>query len=99
MILPGFDSLLAFNALREYYQSGNYDVIIYDGRGDLETLRLLGIPDALNWYFQRFYQMFEVMSLSKIADSIGGPLASAFVTANLDSRKLQAGTQSSSRMD
>ncbi len=89
MILPGFDSLLAFNALRQYYQSNQYDVIVYDGRGDLETLRVLGTPDTLNWYFRRFHPLFEFASLSKIADSMGGPLASAFIAANLDSRKLQ----------
>jgi anion-transporting ArsA/GET3 family ATPase len=91
IIPPGLDSLLAFNALREYYQSGDYDVIVYDGRGDLETLRMLGIPEILDWYFRRFRQLFDFLNLSKMADSIGGPLASALLTANLDQQKLQAG--------
>jgi anion-transporting ArsA/GET3 family ATPase len=89
IILPGFDSVLAFNALRQYYMSGDYDVIIYNGRGDLETLRLLGVPDVLNWYFHRFRQVFEALDLSKIADSIGGPIASALITANVDTKKIE----------
>lgn len=91
ILLPGFDSLLSFNAMRQYYQSGKYDIIIYDGRGDLETLRMLGIPGMLNWYFQRFGEAFEGFSIQKIADSIGGPVASALISANIDTEKLQQG--------
>ncbi|MFH7030021.1 MAG: ArsA family ATPase [Heteroscytonema crispum UTEX LB 1556] len=93
IILPGFDSLFAFNALRKYYQSQDYDVIIYDGRGDLESLRMLGIPDIVDWYFRRFREVFESLDISKIADSLGGSIASAFVTANMDSRKVKEGIE------
>jgi len=93
IILPGFDSLLSFNALRKYYQSGDYEVIIYDSRGDLETLRMLGIPNVLEWYFRRFERMFEGLDLNKIADSIGGPIASAFLSANIDTQKLKQGLE------
>ncbi|PMB47488.1 anion-transporting ATPase [Fischerella thermalis CCMEE 5330] len=93
ILLPGFDSLLYFNAMRQYYQSGDYEVIVYDSRGDLETLRMLGIPGMLDWYFQRFGKMFEGFSLHKIADSIGGPIASAIVSANVDAAKVQQGLE------
>ncbi|PMB47355.1 anion-transporting ATPase [Fischerella thermalis CCMEE 5205] len=93
MLLPGFDSLLFFNAMRQYYQSDDYEVIVYDGRGDLETLRMLGIPGMLDWYFQRFGKMFEGFSLHKIADSIGGPIASAIISANVDAAKVQQGLE------
>jgi len=89
ILLPGFDSLLSFNAMRQYYQSGEYDIIVYDGRGDLETLRMLGIPGMLHWYFQRFGKALEGFNVQKIADSIGGPLASALISANVDTEKLQ----------
>ena len=89
IILPGFDSALAFNALRQYYTSGDYDIIVYDGRGDLETLRLLGVPDVLDWYLHRFRQVFEAMDVAKVAESIAGPLASALVSANMDTKKLE----------
>jgi arsenite-transporting ATPase len=89
IFLPGFDSALAFNALRQYYSNGEYDIIVYDGRGDLETLRLLGIPNVADWYLQRFRKVLEAMDVAKVAESIGGPLASALVTANLDTKKLE----------
>jgi anion-transporting ArsA/GET3 family ATPase len=88
MILPGLDSFLAFHALSQYYTSGDYDVIVYDGRGDLETLRLLGIPNVLEWYFRRFRQVFEAMDVAKVAETLAGPIASAFVTANLNTKKI-----------
>jgi anion-transporting ArsA/GET3 family ATPase len=89
ILLPGFDSALAFNALRQYYTSGEYDIIVYDSRGDLETLRLLGIPNVADWYLQRFRTLFEAMDLAKVAESVAGPLASALVTANLDTKKME----------
>lgn len=88
IILPGFDSILAFNALCQYYTRDDYDVIVYDGRGDLETLRLLGVPNVLDWYFRRFRRLFQSLDIAKVAESIAGPLASALVTANLDTRKM-----------
>jgi len=89
ILLPGFDSALAFNALRQYYTSGEYDIIVYDSHGDLETLRLLGIPNVADWYLQRFRTVFEAMDLAKVAESVAGPLASALVTANLDTKKME----------
>ncbi len=89
LILPGLDAALAFNALRQFYTSGDYDVIVYRGRGDLETLRLLGVPNILEWYFRRFRRVFEAMDVAKIADSIGGPLAAAMVSANLDTKQIE----------
>ena len=92
MILPGLDSALAFNALRQYYASGDYEVIIYDGQGDLETLRVLAIPNAFDWYFRRFRQVFEALDLGKAAITLfGGPLASAILSANVDNKKLRQG--------
>lgn len=89
MILPGFDSILAFNALCQYYMHGDYDVIIYEGRGALETLRLLGLPNALDWYFRRFHRLFQSLDVAKIAESIAGPIAAAFVSANIDTEKVE----------
>ncbi len=91
MILPGVDSLLAFNALREYYASGQYAAVIYQGQSDLDTLRMIGIPESLDWYFRRFHQMFDSLDISKIADSLGGPISSAILTANIDSQKIRQG--------
>lgn len=55
-ILPGMDSALGLSFLRERDAESKYDVIIYDGVGDLETLRMLGMPEILGWYLRRFKQ-------------------------------------------
>lgn len=89
IMLPGLDSALAFNALRQYYTSGEYEIIVYCGRGDLETLRLLGVPNTLEWYFRRFRRVFEALDLAKIAESIAGPIAAAVLTANIDSKQIE----------
>ena len=91
VLLPGFDSFLSLNAIAQYYQSGDYEVIVYDSRGDLETLRMLGIPEILNWYLRRFEKIFEELNLTKIVDSIGGPIATAIISANVDTEKLHEG--------
>ena len=91
IILPGFDSFLTFNALRQYYQSDRYDVIIYNAQGNLETLRMLSIPGALDWYFRRFHQIFADLDIGKIANLIGGPLAAAMLSANVDNQKMKEG--------
>jgi len=50
MVLPGMDSALVLNAIREYDASGKYDVIVYDGSGDSSTVRMLGMLETLSWY-------------------------------------------------
>ncbi len=56
-ILPGMDQALGLSFLREQDAEGNYDYIIYDGAGDLTTLRMLGMPEILSWYLRRFKQV------------------------------------------
>lgn len=70
-VLPGMDSALALNALREYFESGKYDVIIYNGTGDSYSLRMLGMPESMSWYLRRFRQLFVNSELGKtISDSL-----------------------------
>jgi len=56
-VLPGMDSALALSFIKEQDSTGSYDYIIYDGKGDLETLRMLGMPEILGWYLRRFRQI------------------------------------------
>jgi len=82
--LPGMDSALALNAIREYDASGKYDAIVYDGTGDSSTLRMLGLPESLSWYVRRFRQLFVNSDLGKtIAESpLIQPLISTFFNVN-----------------
>ncbi|WP_414543004.1 ArsA family ATPase [Nostoc sp. CCY0012] len=84
VVLPGMDSALALNAIREYDASGKYDAIIYDGTGDSLTLRMLGMPESLSWYVRRFRQLFVNSDLGKtIAESpLIQPLISSFFNVN-----------------
>lgn len=84
VVLPGMDSALALNAIREYDASGKYDAIVYDGTGDSFTLRMLGLPESLSWYVRRFRQLFVNSDLGKtIAESpLVQPLISSFFNVN-----------------
>lgn len=76
-LLPGMDSALALNAIREYDSSGNYDVIIYDGPGDIHTLRMLGIPEILSWYGRRFRKVLGESDVGKAIAPFIQPITSA----------------------
>ncbi|NJN39403.1 MAG: ArsA family ATPase [Acaryochloridaceae cyanobacterium CSU_3_4] len=81
-ILPGMDSVLALNALREYEVSGAYDVILYDGSGDLTTLRMLGAPEIFSWYARRFRQVFAESDLGRTLSPFVQPITAAVLTVN-----------------
>lgn len=78
-VLPGMEQALALNSLREYYESGNYDVIIFDGSGDLTTLRMFAIPEHLSWYVRRFRDLFLNSDLGKTVSSFIQPISSAIL--------------------
>jgi len=81
-ILPGMDSALALNALREYENSGHYDVIIYDGSGDQATLRMLGMPEILSWYIRRFRKVVEDSDVWKSISPFIQPVTSAILNVS-----------------
>jgi arsenite-transporting ATPase len=54
-VLPGADEVLALLAVREQIDSGRYDLVVVDCAPTAETLRLLALPDALNWYMRRIW--------------------------------------------
>jgi anion-transporting ArsA/GET3 family ATPase len=79
-ILPGMDSAIALNALRQYDASGKYDVIVYDGTGDITTLRMAGMADSLSWYLRRFVAVVEESDLWKTIAPIMQPAMAAVLT-------------------
>jgi anion-transporting ArsA/GET3 family ATPase len=78
-ILPGMDSAIALNALRQYDASGKYDAIVYDGSGDITTLRMAGMADSLSWYLRRFVAVVEESDLWKTVAPIMQPAMAAMM--------------------
>ncbi|XHU96176.1 MAG: ArsA family ATPase [cyanobacterium endosymbiont of Rhopalodia gibba] len=81
-ILPGMDRAFSLNALWEYYQSGKYDVIIYDGDSPLSTLRMFGIPEILSWYLRRFDQVLKESDVGKTLSPFIQPIISAMLNVS-----------------
>jgi anion-transporting ArsA/GET3 family ATPase len=81
-VMPGMDSALVLNALREFDASNHYDVIIYDGSSGLSTLRMLGMPEILDWYVRRFQGVFQQSDLGRALSPFIQPVASAVLSVD-----------------
>ncbi len=81
-ILPGMDGSLALNALREYEQSKEYDVIIYDGDSALSTLRMFSIPEIMSWYVRRFQEVLTESDIGKALAPFVQPITSAILNVS-----------------
>lgn len=54
-VIPGAEEVLALLELRRHVGSGDWDVVVVDCAPTAETLRLLALPEALNWYMSRMF--------------------------------------------
>jgi arsenite/tail-anchored protein-transporting ATPase len=55
VVLLGAQEVLALLEVRERAASGAFDAIVVDCAPTAETLRLLALPEALRWYFDRLF--------------------------------------------
>lgn len=92
-VLPGMDSALALNELREYDDSKQYDAIVYDGTGGMDTLRMLGMPEILSWYIRRFRQALEDSDLGKALSPFIQPVVSTVLNVDLSGDNATKSTQ------
>jgi anion-transporting ArsA/GET3 family ATPase len=91
-ILPGMDTALGLSWLRERDAEGKYDVIIYDGMGDLITLRMLGMPEILSWYLRRFRKALSSSALGQTLSPFLEPMIrSVLQVSSSDDLTQQAG--------
>ncbi|MDJ0662633.1 MAG: ArsA family ATPase [Crocosphaera sp.] len=81
-VLPGMDGALALNALREYEQSKDYDVIVYDGDSALNTLRMFSIPEIMSWYVRRFREVLTESDVGKALAPFVQPITSAILNVS-----------------
>lgn len=80
-ILPGMDSALAMNAVRDYLKS--YDVLVIDGGSSLETLRMIGALEVASWYARRFRQVLAESEGIRNLGPFLPPIAAALFNVNL----------------
>lgn len=97
-VLPGMDSSIRLYALWKYDASGNYDAIVYDGDGDLSTLRMLGTPEIISWYIRRFRQVFIDSELGQALSPFVGPVSSAVLNVDWSADNFAQPTQQVDRI-
>jgi arsenite/tail-anchored protein-transporting ATPase len=54
-VIPGLDEIFALIDVKTHVESGEYDVLVVDCAPTAETLRLLSLPDIMNWYIERIW--------------------------------------------
>lgn len=57
--VPGFELLAGLFQVQNIHKNGDFDLLILDTAPTADTLRLLSIPDALDWYYRRFFRTFR----------------------------------------
>jgi len=56
-VLPGLDEIFALADIKAHASSGDWDVLVVDCAPTAETIRLLSLPDILNWYMERLFPL------------------------------------------
>jgi arsenite-transporting ATPase len=70
--LPGVEELLALGEVRRLAGSGPWDTVIVDCGPTAETLRLLGLPEAIGGYLERLYPAHRRAVRGLLAGLAGG---------------------------
>lgn len=60
-ILPGMEELFSLLKVRDYAERRAYDVIIIDCAPTGETVRMLGVPEILSFYFKRVFPIQKTL--------------------------------------
>jgi arsenite/tail-anchored protein-transporting ATPase len=54
-VIPGLDEIFSLTDVKAHTDSGRFDVLVVDCAPTAETLRLLSLPEAMNWYIERIF--------------------------------------------
>lgn len=71
-ILPGMEELFSLLKVKHYVETGAYEVVIVDCAPTGETIRMLSVPEILEFYFQRIFpiQRTVVRSVRPVAERV-----------------------------
>ena len=56
-IFPGMEELFSLLKVKKYAEKGTYDLVVIDCAPTGETVRMLGVPEVLNFYFKRIFPL------------------------------------------
>lgn len=54
-VIPGLDELFSLSDVKRHHDEGPFDVLVVDCAPTGETLRLLSLPDVIQWYMERIF--------------------------------------------
>lgn len=107
-VMPGMEEVCSLLHLDEKAESGNYDLIILDCAPTGETIRLISMPDVIDWYLEHMFQVsikgagiFQPViktALSIPAHAIGKSLETLFAGVARVQKRLLDPQQSSIRV-
>ncbi|MDT7545641.1 MAG: arsenite/tail-anchored protein-transporting ATPase [Actinomycetota bacterium] len=78
-VLPGAEEVLALLEVRRQVASGIWDLVVVDCAPTGETLRLLALPEALNWYVEKVFpaQRRALRAMRPLLSRVAGPAVPA----------------------
>ncbi len=89
-VLPGMEELFSLMRVKRYKEMGKYDALILDTAPTGETLRLLSLPEAMNWgvklarTVEKFVLKPVARPLSKMSDKLAYVVPSEEVMQSID---------------
>ena len=54
-VIPGLDEIFSLIDVKTHVEGGRYDLLVVDCAPTAETLRLLSLPEIMNWYIERIF--------------------------------------------
>jgi arsenite/tail-anchored protein-transporting ATPase len=54
-VIPGLDEIFSLIDVKRHVDSGRFEFLVIDCAPTAETLRLLSLPEVMNWYIERIF--------------------------------------------
>ncbi len=89
-VLPGMEELFSLMRVKRYKEMGKYDALILDTAPTGETLRLLSLPEAMNWgvklarTLEKYVLKPVARPLSRMSDKFAHVVPSEEVMTSID---------------